>query len=88
MNKLLIAFSLLVATSFIGSQSVKAQPQPSPYLIGTCNINGQPYNIDQNFGIHAPNGYYMGQLVAAPTPSGWVAVRTDGTQFPVFGCQW
>jgi hypothetical protein len=87
MKKTAIALSALVAASFFVSPSAKAQPQPRPTVIMVCNINGQLYNVDQNYSIYAQNGYYLGQLVAAPTPSGWVAVRTDGLRFPVFGCQ-
>jgi hypothetical protein len=87
MNKFAILFSVLVAASLFTSPSVKAQPQPTPYVLMTCNINGQLYNIDQTYGIYAFNGFYMGQLVAAPTPSGWVAIRSDGVRFPVFSCQ-
>jgi len=87
MNKLLIACSLLLAASFFGSKPLKAQS--APYVVGVCNISGQLYNIDQYYGIHVrPSGSYMGQLVSAPTPSGWIAVRSDGVQFAVAGCQW
>jgi len=86
MKKLLMVLSVLVATSLFNSPSTSAQPQPAPNLIMVCNVNGQLYNIDQYYGIYAPNGAYMGQLVAAATPSGWIAVRGDGVQFPVYGC--
>lgn len=87
MKKLGIVVSALVAMCVVVSPSAKAQPQPAPYVMMVCNINGLLYNIDQNYGVYAPNGFYMGQLVAAPTPSGWVAVRTDGVRFAVYGCQ-
>jgi hypothetical protein len=87
MKKFVIAMSALIAASLFGSPAAKAQPQPMPYVIMVCNINGQLYNIDQNYGIYGLNGYYLGQLVAASSPSGWVAIRTDGTTFPVFGCR-
>jgi hypothetical protein len=89
MNKFTMVFVLLAAALFLAAPSVKAQPvpQPEPYVLMVCNINGQLYNIDQNYGIYAFNGFYMGQLVAAQTPSGWIAVRSDGVQFPVLGCR-
>jgi hypothetical protein len=87
MKKLAIALSILLATWFPISPSASGRSMPAPYVIMVCNINGLTYNIDQNYGIYAFNGYYMGQLVAASTPSGWVAVRNDGVRFPVFGCQ-
>jgi len=87
MKKLAIAFSLLVATLFFGSTPAKAQPQPVSYFVMSCNINGQIYNIDQNGGIYGVGNFYVGQLVRAATPSGWIAVRVDGVQFPVFSCQ-
>lgn len=87
MKKVAIAFSLLFAASVFGSPAVKAAPEPAAYVIMQCNIAGQLYFIDQNYGIWTPNGIYMGQLVAAQTPSGWVAVRGDGVEFPVYGCR-
>lgn len=88
MKKIIIALVASVGMWLFSSAPASAQPQPAaPYVIMVCNINGALYNIDQNYGIFAPNGFYMGQLVAAATPSGWIAVRTDGAQFPVFGCR-
>jgi len=88
MKKFALVFTAVVLTSFVPFRSAQAQPppQPQPYIIMVFNINGQLYNIDQNYGIYGPFGY-LGQLVTASTPSGWMAVRNDGAQFPVFSCR-
>jgi hypothetical protein len=87
MKKPVIAFLVLVAATFFVSPSAKAQPQPAPYVIMVCNINGQLYNIDQNYIIHALNGFPMGWLVSASTAAGWVAVGRGGVRYPVLSCQ-
>jgi hypothetical protein len=93
MKTIVLVIAALAVTSLVGSHSASAQPEPAATSIAAatfimvCNVNGQMYNIDQNYGIYAPSGLYMGQLVTAATPSGWIAVRSDGVQFPVYGCQ-